>query len=91
MAPPSPPLPRMQKLLTQSQRAGQPPSPTLRLPSHVIGAPERRLDYRNVERRCVFCNERERQRERLWVSQDTHTTPLTVGVPAGGKEIPGVS
>lgn len=30
------------------------------------------------------------ERETLGVT-DTHTTPLTVGVPAGGKEIPGVS
>ena len=80
-----PPTARMQKLLTRSQRAGQPPSPALRLPSGVIGAPESRLGYRNEARRSVFCNEGERQRrtERFWVSQDTHMTPVTVGVPAG--------
>lgn len=39
---------------------------------------------------CVLQLEGKTERETLGVT-DTHTTPLTVGVPAGGKEIPGVS
>lgn len=71
----------MQKLLTQSQRAGQPPSPTLKFHSRAIGAPESRLNYGDVERRSVFCNEGERQRrtERDPGCHRTHITPSLQG------------